>query len=326
MPSSSSSGGPGGRPRPTVLGIAGTGKCGATLLSRLLGRLPGFVAVGEIGRLWDKGLTEDRECSCGEPFRTCPFWAEVGQRAFGGWDRVDTDRALRLRGSITARPGVLFILSQALWPRRRVRLRAYAALMGELYRAIAEVSGAEVIVDSMKTAPHVYMLRQVPSVDLKVLHLTRDSRGVAYSNTKWVKLPSAMATGGTFRSRQSVWRTSRRWLLTNLKFHLLAWLGAPTLFMKYEALAASPREELHRVAAFLSAPVEKGDLGFVHDGFADLPADHLALGNAMRFGAGMVPIRVDDEWRKRLPPRQRRAVLSLTWPLLLRYGYLTRRK
>jgi hypothetical protein len=315
-----------GRARPTVLGIAGTGKCGATLLSRLLGRLPGFVAVGEIGRLWDRGLIENRECSCGEPFRTCPFWAEVGQRAFGGWDHIDTDRALRLRRSITDRPGVLFVLSQALWPQRRVRLRAYAALMGELYRAIAEVSGAEVIVDSMKTAPHVYMLRQVPSVDLMVLHLTRDSRGVAYSNAKWVKLPSAMATGGTFRSRQSVWRTSRRWLLTNLKFHLLAWLGAPTLFVKYETLAAYPREELHRVAEFLAVPVEEGDLGFVHDGSADLPAEHLALGNAMRFGAGMIPVRVDDDWRKRLPRRQKRAVLSVTWPLLLRYGYLSRRR
>ncbi len=294
-----------------ILGIAGTGKCGATLLSRLLGRLPGFVAVGEIGRLWDKGLIDNRECSCGEPFRTCQFWQEVGQRAFGGWDRIDTDRALRLRRSITDRPGTVFVLSQDLWPRRRARLRAYAELMGELYRAIAEVSGAKVIVDSTKTAPHVYLMRQVPGVDLRVLHLARDSRGVAYSNAKWVKLPSVMAQGGTFRARQSAWRTSRRWMLTNLKFHLLARLGVPTLFAKYETVAASPKEELRRVAGFLSAPVEEGDLGFVHDGSADLPMGHLALGNAMRFGAGAIPIQVDEEWRKQLPSR-------------LRYGYLAR--
>jgi len=49
-------------PKPIeVLCLAGTSQNGATLLTRMLGRLPGFVAVGEIGYLRNKGLIENVE-------------------------------------------------------------------------------------------------------------------------------------------------------------------------------------------------------------------------------------------------------------------------
>jgi hypothetical protein len=84
-----------------VLCIGATGQSGSTLLSRLLGALPGFEAVGEVGRIWDKGLIENVTCGCGRPFRDCSFWSRVGDRAFGGWDAVDAAEAARLRDALT---------------------------------------------------------------------------------------------------------------------------------------------------------------------------------------------------------------------------------
>ena len=43
-----------------VLLVAGTGQIGATIMSRVLAQVPGFVAVGELGHLRDKGLIENR--------------------------------------------------------------------------------------------------------------------------------------------------------------------------------------------------------------------------------------------------------------------------
>jgi hypothetical protein len=131
-----------------VLCLAGTSQNGATLLTRMLGRLPGFVAVGEIGYLWDKGLIENVECGCGVAFRSCPFWTKVGDAAFGGWDRVDAPEAVWLRGAVKlkgrplaqARAVPLLIRPQLSRSYRR-GLEAYGDLMTAVYGAVGEVSG-----------------------------------------------------------------------------------------------------------------------------------------------------------------------------------------
>ena len=48
--------------------VGGHGRSGSTLLSRVLGAVPGFVTVGELCYLWDQGVVMDRMCGCGKPF------------------------------------------------------------------------------------------------------------------------------------------------------------------------------------------------------------------------------------------------------------------
>ena len=83
-----------------VVFIGGQGRSGSTLLERALGQLPDVVSVGETVHLWDRGLRDNELCGCGQPFSACPFWSEVGQLAFGGWDRLDADDAVDLRFSV----------------------------------------------------------------------------------------------------------------------------------------------------------------------------------------------------------------------------------
>ena len=68
--------------------VGGHGRSGSTLLSRVLGAVPGFVTVGELCYLWDQGVLMDRMCGCGKSFSECEFWTAVGKEAFGGWDPV----------------------------------------------------------------------------------------------------------------------------------------------------------------------------------------------------------------------------------------------
>ena len=73
--------------------------------------------------------------------------------------------------------------------RFRAALARHTERLGSLYRAIAEVSGARVIVDSSKHVSTALVLRRTAGVDLHVVHLVRDSRGVAHSWTKEVERP-----------------------------------------------------------------------------------------------------------------------------------------
>ena len=97
----------GDRPRtgPTtarVLYIGGWGRSGSTLAERLLGEMPEIVGAGEVTHLWQRGLIDNELCACGTPFRDCPFWTAVGDRAFGGWDTVDA--AVDHRAEASRRP------------------------------------------------------------------------------------------------------------------------------------------------------------------------------------------------------------------------------
>jgi hypothetical protein len=311
-----------------VLLVAGTGQNGATLLSRVLGGVPGFCSIGEIGHLWDKALIDGRECSCGKSVRACPFWSEVGDHAFGGWDRVDARHATALRGSLLFKklplphPFALpLILHPGLSSSYRKNLEEYGELMERLYGAIASVSGAQVIVDSMKVPAHVYAMSLRPGIDGRVLHLVRDARGVAYSNVKVVE-----RQGERYRVRRRPAKAGLRWTWINESFAVLARHGVPTEIVRYESFVRHPGEEVRRIASFAGVPIEDAALNSIEGNMVELPEDHLVAGNRMRFASGAIELRVDDEWARKLTRAQRRAVSLVTWPLLRRYGYVSERE
>jgi hypothetical protein len=304
----------------TVLYVGATGRSGSTLLERILGQSSECCAVGELAFLWERGLRANERCGCGEPFRSCPFWAQVGKEAFGGWDRVDVDQVQALQHQVDRHRYLAALLAPRLAPAYRRRLRRYAALLAPLYRAIATVSGRPVVIDSSKDASHALLLRHVPGIDLRLVHLVRRSHGVAYSLTKTVRKPE-VADGEAYMHRQSPATTALLWTTENLLLDGLRLLGVPSRRLRYEALVARPRE--HAGELLRLAGPDGGDqaLDFIRDGEVDLGVDHTVAGNPMRFRQGQVRLRADDQWRRAMPRGQRLAVTAITWPLLLRYGY-----
>jgi hypothetical protein len=199
------------------------------------------------------------------------------------------------------------------------------AVFARLYRAIAEVSGCPVVIDSSKHSSLAFCLRTAAGVDLRVVHVVRDSRGVAYSWTKEVRRPES-AAAEDLMTRYSPAGSSALWLGHNLFFALLARLGTRTRLLRYEDFVADPRASVRELADFAGLP---GDLSADPAGFLDgstvaLTPSHTVAGNPVRFRNGPLTLRRDDAWRKRLPLRRRLLVGLLTFPLLARYGYLGR--
>ena len=313
-------------PRVRVLCVGATGQSGSTLLSRMLGRLPGFVAVGEVGRIWDKGLMANVDCGCGEPFRSCRFWSRVGEEAFGGWDEIDPSEAVRLRDAVTLKgrraphaAALPFILRPEFWPGLRADLEGYAQLLGRVYRALDRVTEGRIIVDSMKLPGHVYLASTMQGLDARVVHLTRDPRGYAYSNTKWVERQGGPA--GSFRARRTPRNSAIKWSWCNLAIEELARHGTRVRRVRYEDLVQSPRSTLLHAAHVMDVALPDDALWFVGDEEVQLVAQHLAAGSRGRLRHGPTPLRSDDAWRAGLPTSDRRAVEVLTWPMRRRYDY-----
>ena len=309
--------------RTKVLYIGGMGRSGSTLLDVMLARVPGIAPVGELRYLWERGPVDDVLCSCKMHFSSCPFWQEVGDHAFGGWRNREVRQILALSRGVD-RHRYLPLLALSRPPRGfSARLEEFGAVLEKLYSAIRAVSGCEVVVDSSKDPPYAFVLRTVSGIDLRLLHLVRDSRGVAHSWSKKVVRPEVVSQVA-YMDTYGPADMALRWIDYNVLFHLLGLLGAPRLFLRYETLVSEPVEALTDVLvhAGSSADARESALSAVMatDSTASL---HTISGNPVRFAQAPLRLQVDDAWKTRMAPSQRRLVFALTWPLLLRYGYIS---
>ncbi len=302
-----------------ILYVGGWGRSGSTLLDRLLDQVPGLVAVGEMRDIFLRGPIENRLCGCGERFSTCPFWTAVGDRAFGQWDRVDA-RALASARLRLDRPWHLPLLMRpGLSERYAAEHRRFVDALGAIYRAVLEVTGGRVVVDSSNIPTFALLLRAVPGADVRLLHLTRDSRGVAFSWRKTVEKRDG-AEAPELMLRYGPTQASARYVLYNALTEALRLGRSPYLRVRYEDLVARPAASLDQIAAFVG--IEPGVASaLVRDGDVDLAPGHNIDGNPIRFKHGTITVRTDDAWRREMAPPDRRVVSVLTSPLLLRYGY-----
>jgi hypothetical protein len=314
--------------RVPILYIGGHGRSGSTILAQTLGQIPGFVNVGELWQLWYRGLRENERCGCGRHFRSCEFWRAVGDEAYGGWDNVDVDRLVAVRPYLV---GLRYTPHYALAANSGIRSRMIDTLLAEcgpvlerLYRAIQRVSGARVIVDSSKRLSCAVLLNLLPFADLRVVHLVRDSRAVAYSWQKTKESPEVV--GGRLMPRMSPAKASRRWSLQNYSYGLI--LGFASFSrLRYEDFVDDPPLYLAEILISAGFDDEAGRLHDVVHGREISPsADHTVSGNPSRFHTGKIELRLDEEWKGKMRGTDKKMVTALTAPLLLRYGYLGRRK
>ena len=228
-----------------VLSIVGPGRSGTTVLAGILGGAEGIVDVGELRWLWRRGLLERRTCGCGRPVDECPFWSAVVAKIMAGRGGNATDLATEIADAqrllVSRRRRLRVIRSAAAgtdWP----ALEPVRTVTAQLVQAVAEVSGARVVVDSSKRAQDAAVLAGLSGVDHYVLHMVRDPRAVAFS---WGKRDKTIRVAGGTRAMGT------RGLLSSVTRWTENGLGAAALrpyvprdrwmFLRYEDFARQPR-------------------------------------------------------------------------------------
>jgi hypothetical protein len=305
--------------------IGGYGRSGSTVLALLLGRLPDLIPIGGLINLWERGLQKNYLCGCGSHFRECPFWGSVGHEAFGGWENVNADDILRLKHAVTRYRHMPWLVARRPPSAFVEKLREYSSYVTSVYRAVAQVSGRSIVVDNSHDPAHALLLRRAPDVRTHILHLVRDSRGVAFSASKQMVRPEA-TTSPTYMVRHSAANASLEWLVANLPYHAMPTSSLPQIRIYYESLIASPTTEIGRIAEFLGSQVSPSELSIFGTDSIDIPDNHMMSGNPHRLGRKQIQLRLDEEWRTKMRPRDRMIVTGITSPLALAYGYLGARR
>jgi hypothetical protein len=301
-----------------VLYVGGTGRSGSTVLANVLGELPGMVSVGEVRFLWERGILENRLCGCGEPFDACPFWTEVVRRTLGDLDaealaelargvHAELHDVTRLRGLPRA------AATRSAVPPPGSRL---PEMLPRLYAAIAAVSGADVVVDSSKLPTYARVLADLPGLDVAVAHLVRDPRAAAFS---WRRTKEQPDRGG-FMEQRGVGKSAALWTAWNYGLERLFPEPGSYARTTYEELLTAPEPQLRRLLEALGLERDTSAV-FADETTVRLSVNHTVAGNPARHRHGLVPMRLDDEWRTAMPDRDRRLVTAMTYPLIRRYGF-----
>lgn len=302
---------------PRVLFIAGEGRSGSTLLDRLLGDVASGFSCGEMWVAWERSFGKNQLCGCGATFADCEFWNTVRAEIIGRCPGFSAERVLWIQKQIMRLRYIPFLIFPKLQTKRYGELLAeYGRQVRTVYDAIAHCAKAPVLVDSSKM-PLYGMVLYAIGLDLRVIHLTRNSNAVAYSWSR-ARVRPEITERTEMMPRYSAVTSALSWVKINLLSQLLCMMAGRYIHVRYEDLCANIGVVMKRIQKELEidVPEEKEVDGAYH-----FRKNHTLSGNPMRFAAGTIQIKHDDEWQNKMSPASRFIVSAITWPLLLAYGY-----
>lgn len=310
---------------------------GSTLLAMLLGAQPGVSTVGEL-KATHLGDGDTYRCSCREKICDCAFWREI-HRAMARRGIKDFD-ITRAGTSITeARsPYVRRLLSPLFRGGALERVRDLGLALSSEWRkllansqqrnlalidALLELTGAQVVVDSSKSALRLKYLLRLPELEIRVIRLIRDGRAVALTYTnEWNFAESsdpALRGGGSGARRppprRSMAEAANEWKRSNEAADALVrtLLRNQSVEVRYEELCHDPVGTLKQLATFLGLDPHQTRLDF-------RTATQHIIGNGMRMDESP-EIRLDDRWKSNLTEHDLRTFEHVAGDLNRRYGY-----
>jgi hypothetical protein len=301
-----------GREPLRVVCIMGRGRGGSTILASVLGAYGGFLSVGEVRVLWDPVVPYDTACACRRPVSSCELWGPV----LAGLGDVDVAQAGAWQRAVVSErklPRLLRRGAAESWP----ELRSYAEVMGRVYRALAEHSGARVIIDSSKRPAYAASLFHVPGIEVRAVHLVRDPRASAYS---WkTRRYASFGPGAEVRRRGALDATLRWDVLNAGAAAVLRRAGDQGRRVRFEDFTASPRRLADELVTFAGGRAEPSP--FIDERTVELPIGHAVAGNPSRYATGRIEITPQTEWLRHQGRLDRLVATAVSLPYLLAYGY-----
>ena len=297
-----------------VIYIAGYGRSGTTLLDIALGQQPKVFAAGEITALPRHVWKEREYCACHRRADECSFWGKV----VDAWFRGRSGDAMEGFGKRLSSSEWLIDPRRLLWHFNLSRKgMAYREETGALFRHIAETSGASVVVDSSKLPGRAAALMSIADIEIYVVHVVRDGRGVAWSMMKPYR--RAVEAGLQKEARpKPLWHTAVRWFAVNLGAEILR-LRLPrkrSMRVRYEDFVADPGGTIKSILDLV------GENYATPEGGAEvIRPQHQIAGNRSRMKTEIV-ISKDIGWTSQMPRSEQNMFSAMTAPLLLRYRYI----
>ncbi len=270
-----------------VVMIVGDGHSGSTLLDLIMDSHSKIVGVGELSHYCKYINTEKGICSCGVMIADCTFWKNV-------FSSTDCSNC-----KISYRGGLDFLLNNKKYidaGGSRVDIEKYVNSTEKIYKNILKFSGKKVVVDSSKSPDRAEsIIRHNKTLDIVLIHLVRDGRGVVYSNIKLGR-PSLFFI--------------KKWGIINFKIEIIKKRNKnkKNIFISYEDFVKNPERVLKYILNQVDLSFEDKMLNFRDN------IHHQSSGN---FNLRITTknknseIKLDKKWKRKMPLKDKIVFNSL---------------
>jgi hypothetical protein len=192
-------------------------------------------------------------------------------------------------------------LALRFWPNCSRRLEYSRRYTETFIDLVLEMYASSIFLDSSKDPVRIKYLASIPCVQLQVVHLIRDGRGVVNSTRKNLGWPAREASIDWRKTQLEIERVTKRFAKGSV------------LRIKYEDICRNPDRMLASIFAFV------GITGPITATKAAEREMHV-LGNRMRLN-GVLPIRLDESWRREMSDGDLATFASIAGNLNASYGY-----
>jgi hypothetical protein len=294
--------------------LAAASHSGSTMTAMLLGAHPDLCSVGELKAI-NLGDKNSYLCSCKTLAKDCGFWQGVTEKmSVKGHDFCISDAGTDIRTGATPfirrllRPLVrnpfmelvrdTLLRLSPVWRKQLLYLQKRNA---DYARSIGEQAGVETVVDSSKIGIRLKYLLKNPDLDVKVIWVVRDGRGVslAYKNpSEFADAKNPKLRGGGAGKTQEKGRgievAANEWIRCNQETEsVLATMPKENwIQVHYEDICNNTEQTLNNIFEFIGVDPNKKRLDFK-------TVEHHVVGNGMRLDDSEV-IKLDERWKSEL--------------------------
>lgn len=288
---------------PTIVYIAGTGRSGSTLLDRILSTSEVVLGCGELSQFFDIYLQEQsRSCACGAKLRECPVWGKIFEKLEKEYSlKSHAEDLLSVFYDMERKKGALPTVFL-----NRNDINSYGTYACAILQSFKDVQpDCTHIVDSSTSSRMAFfrplaLRRFVGRKDIKMIHLTRDPRGIIYG---FLRRPANRKTGEWLNVGPCGVYTLFKWSVVNV-FAFMQGLLLPRsqyFYITYEELIDDPELAFSRIVSFLGIPPisyrkNNNDIELIG-------TSHQLTGNAGVLRQNPLVVKGDWEWQEKLPKR-----------------------
>lgn len=292
-----------------VIYCMGSGRSGSTLLNIILSNHSKIFGAGEINSI-QRIKQEKFNCSCGKRIVECDFWGGVMEK----WNKAQqketpSETISKIHGIDNFKSPMAWIKCLLGFPFQSRFFKNYLESTYNFYKAIVEESGRPVIMDISKNPLRALVLNAHPKIDLRLIHLVRDGRGVAWSINKYEK---------TDIRRKPVWRAALFWTIVNRQSNFVRKRVKNSGLILYEDLVNFPAETIKSIAAIADvypAPILDGLNGNLAQ-----EETHIMAGNKLRRQKN-ITLKLDTKWKENLSEEQINSFMKIAGTTMADYGY-----
>ncbi|MDY6991469.1 MAG: sulfotransferase [Pseudomonadota bacterium] len=297
-----------------ILFIASPGRSGSTLMERVLNEFSETSAIGELGRR--KELTKKNICLCGNRFETCPQWQKIiNDPKFKEINQEYLSLSKKYMDTS-------FFIKLLLRSKIDKEFQIYLQNLELLYHIIYKNRESNIIVDSTTHPIYGYYLSLIPSINVQIIHLIRDPRGVVYSMSKVKFNKNNIAWSPSISPIKSAFM----WLKRNffIEFFLRK-KKRKFLRINYEDFVTQPKVVFEKISNNFKLDLKQLN---IQNNKIRLKQAHLCGGNIDGFKKGdeEISLKLDDRWKREMKLKHIVLTTLITLPLLIFYRYLRHSK